>query len=95
MTRKTANETGTTAMHRVRPDCTAEQTVDPERIMDTGCFRTRTNFFDNAMFLLDWAIEEAAKGRGVASIDEKTERVEKALLPALAYSARRLGAPAA
>lgn len=44
---------------------------------------TKKAFFDNALALLFWAIEETEKGRSIVSIDEKEKVIREAVLPIL------------
>jgi len=48
-----------------------------------------TDLFDNALVLLRWALEERARGREVASYDEKADKIRVLLMPVLETAARR------
>jgi len=44
---------------------------------------TKMQIFNNALSLLDWAVEEVKKGRVIASVDEENKKYKKILLPLL------------
>ncbi len=61
----------------------AEKLQQIEALMEKAGIRTKTEFINNAVTLLSWAIREVDEGRVIASVDEKAERYREVLLPAL------------
>jgi hypothetical protein len=67
----------------------------PERIGDLNelmvlCdFRTRKDFFDNAMSLFEWAVHEVSRGKEVASYNRTADHIEVVRLPVLEKAARK------
>ncbi len=50
---------------------------------------TRKELFNTALTLFSWAVREVRKGRSITSYDERSESLEKVLLPGLAAVAAR------
>jgi len=69
--------------HRIQIDVSPSQLVSYDRLMHFCDLNTKKDLLDNAMTLFDWAVEEARKGRRIASYDEKLDDVEKIRFPVL------------
>jgi hypothetical protein len=64
-------------------DLVPQQVELLDNLMEVGGISTKKELFNNALTLLEWAIEEAQKGNGIASIDEDRKVVEKLRMPIL------------
>lgn len=62
------------------------QKLIPKLMRWTGA-TTYKDMFNNALTLLDWAIDQRAKGRIVASMDETNETYKELVMPALQHAA--------
>ena len=54
-----------------------------KRLMKEANVRTLKDYLNNALTLLEWAIEEAKAGREIGSIDEKSQSYKIVVLPVL------------
>ena len=45
--------------------------------------RTKKDFFNNALTLLEWALKERKAGRVIASVDDEEKRYKQILMPIL------------
>ena len=58
-----------------------------ERLKEQTGVKTHKDLFNNAITLLDWAINQRQKGRIVASLDEEQENYRELQMPVLEYAA--------
>lgn len=61
-----------------------------ERLKKATGAKTHKELFNNALTLLEWAVNQREKGRVVASLDESTETYRELQMPALEYAASRM-----
>lgn len=66
---------------RLQFDFTGEQTVKMEALMEQVGVRTKKAFFNHALSLLEWAINEKKAGRMVVSIDKEKDKYTELILP--------------
>ena len=69
---------------RVQLDMPENRVSEIENIMAKTGVSTRKDVFENALALLEWAVNERKYGRIIASVDQKRERFHELLMPALA-----------
>lgn len=60
-----------------------------EALMEESGLKTKKEFINNALTLLEWAMREVRAGRVIASVDEREKRYKEILLPALENMAVR------
>lgn len=61
---------------------------DLSKMMRLGQIDTRKDLFNNALTILQWAIEEKMKGRIIASVDEENKRYKELVMPILQAAAK-------
>jgi hypothetical protein len=66
---------------RVQLDMPEEKVQEIERIMAESGVKTKKEFFNLAMSLLKWAIQEKKDGKIIASVDEKEDKYKELMLP--------------
>jgi hypothetical protein len=59
----------------------------------TGC-KTHTDFFNSAVTLFEWAVQQRISGRIIASLDESNMNYKELQMPALERAARPASATA-
>ena len=79
---------------RWQMDLVPQQADLLDNLMKVGGISTKKELVNNALTLLEWAIEESQKGNGIASIDEGRKIVEKLRMPILSNAALFQKAPA-
>jgi len=73
---------------RIQFDLPEEQAEGLETLKDLGGVKTTKDLFNNALTLLEWAINEKKAGRIIASIDEKNEVYKELVMPILDKAAK-------
>lgn len=53
-------------------EITAERVKDIQALAESTGIATNRELFNNALTLLEWAVDEVKQGRTIASIDEQT-----------------------
>lgn len=77
---------------RVQLEFSEVKIKEIEHLMKELGIVTRKDYFNNALTLFKWAIDERREGRSIASIDNQTNRYRELLMPALAgIGSRREG----
>ncbi len=67
----------------------APQQVDVlDNLMRIGGIRTKKELVNNALTILEWALEETAKGNAIASIDKDKNLVAELHMPILSAASR-------
>lgn len=56
--------------------------------------RNHRELFNNALTLLDWAVQQRLQGRIIASLDEESKNYKEVLMPVLEYAASLAVQPA-
>lgn len=79
----TPSQTSRAPDKRVQFDISPERLAALDDLMSLCGVRTRKDLFDNAMTLLEWAANETARGRKIASYKEDTDKVEVVRFPVL------------
>jgi hypothetical protein len=79
---------------RVQFDVLPARLADFDRLMTLCDLKTRKDLFDNAITLLEWAVNEVVlNGRKVASYDSGADDVQIVRLPVLENAARKAVRP--
>jgi len=60
-----------------------------ERLMAEAGVKTKTELLNNALTLLEWAVEQKERGRIIASVDEKDQKYQELLMPIFARVVRK------
>lgn len=68
---------------RIQFELSKSRATELESIMEEVHVKTRTEFLNNAITLLIWAISEAKAGRIIASVDEEKEKYRELVMPVL------------
>lgn len=66
---------------RVQLDMLEEKVQEIEKIMEESGVKTKKEFFNLAISLLKWAIDQKKEGRIIASVDEKNDKYKGLMLP--------------
>ena len=69
---------------RVKLEFSEVKIKEIEHLMKELGIVTRKDYFNNALTLFKWAIDEKRGGRSIASIDNQTNRYRELVMPALA-----------
>lgn len=75
---------------RVQLDISARQLKELEVLMEVCNLTTKKDLFNNALSILQWAVEESERGNVIASINDSENKIRELTTPALA-AARRYG----
>lgn len=70
-------------MVRIQLELPEEQVEALDLLSEQLGIRTRKELFNNALTLLEWAVQERKAGRFIASVDEDQTRLREILLPVL------------
>ncbi len=70
-------------MQRIQLELPEEQVAALDHLSEELGIRTRKELFNNALTLLEWAVQERKAGRFIASVDEDQTRLREILLPVL------------
>ena len=73
---------------RIQFDLPEEQAEGLEILKDLGGVKTTKDLFNNALTLLEWAINEKKAGRIIVAIDEKNEVFRELVMPILDKAAK-------
>lgn len=68
---------------RVQLDLPADQVRALEELMERAKISTKKDLINNALTLLEWAINEKSEGRTIASINEKNMSYKELVMPVL------------
>jgi hypothetical protein len=63
-----------------------------ERLKEATGSKTHKELFNNAITLLEWAVNQRVNGRIVASLDESSQNYKELQMPALEYAASHVKA---
>jgi hypothetical protein len=66
---------------RVQLDMSEEKVQEIEKIMNESGVKTKKEFFNLAISLLKWAIQQKKDGNIIASVDEKKDKYKELMLP--------------
>ena len=70
---------------RVQFEMSVEMDRELKNLMKKAGVRTKKDLFNNALTLLNWAIEERQQGCIIASIDEKKMNYKEVIMPVLQF----------
>jgi hypothetical protein len=73
----------TNGMVRIQLDLPADKVQELEELMEQAKISTKKDLINNALTLLEWAINEKKEGRAIASINEKTMSYKELVMPVL------------
>lgn len=66
---------------RVQLDIPDNKFREIEALMEECGFKTKKEFFDNAVTLLKWTVKQAKKGNLIASVDERANKYTELQMP--------------
>ncbi len=66
---------------RIQFELDEKRSEDLEKLMEEAGTATRKEFFNYALSLLKWALEERRNGRKIASIDTENGRIKELEMP--------------
>lgn len=69
-------------MTRIQIELTDEEYEHIENLMEKCGFTKKKDYFNTALSLLEWALDEVAEGNQVVSYNEDSHRIREVLLPA-------------
>lgn len=70
-------------MVKVQFELPDERVKRIEDLMRESGISTKKDFINNALTLLEWAIQETKAGMMIASVDEKNEKYKELVMPVL------------
>jgi hypothetical protein len=70
-------------MTRIQIEMSDEEIARIDKLMVLTGTRTRKEYFNNALTLMEWGIKEKQLGHGIASIEESTKSFRELVMPAL------------
>ena len=70
-------------MIRIQFELSEDKVRELEALMEETGIRTKKDLINNALTLLEWAIQEKKAGRSIASIDEQEKLYKEITLPIL------------
>jgi hypothetical protein len=82
---------------RIQLELPDVQVQELKALMQEAGFETYKEVFNNALTLLEWAINEQKTGKVIAAVDEQNEKYRVLVMPALervAKAAKRAEQPA-
>lgn len=79
---------------RIQFDLSDEKVREIEELMEESGISTKKQYVEYAFTLLGWALEQARRGRLVASVDEETDRYRELSMPPLENLRGRRGSVA-
>lgn len=68
---------------RVQLDFPEDRVEEINKLMNEAKIATRKDFINNALTLLEWAIEERRVGKLIGSLDKEAETFERIILPCI------------
>jgi hypothetical protein len=68
---------------RIQFELPSEKVKELEALMRETRITTRKDLFNNALTLLEWAIQEKRGGKKIASVDENNKRYKELVMPIL------------
>ena len=83
MKKKNGKREPSSSQKRLQVPITDEQLAEIDALVSRSGLRTRTALFDSALCLFDWAIDQSAKGRSIAAVDDDDGTFYEITMPAL------------
>ena len=77
------------AMARIQFELSREKNEELEALMKRTGIRTKKDLINNALTIFEWAVNERARGRIIASVDEEEKKYKEILMPVLEHVARK------
>jgi len=68
---------------RIQFDISDDKVREIEALMEESGMSTKKQYVEYAFTLLGWALDQARRGRLIASVDEETERYRELSMPPL------------
>lgn len=68
---------------RVQFELSEERVKELENLMEETKTKTKKDLLNNALSLLEWAIDERKVGRIIASVNEKENKYKEVIMPIL------------
>jgi len=88
-TDKTDQETRDGTLVRIQFEITRKKFAEIERVMRDCEIETRRDYFNNAITLLKWAVDESKKGHTIATVDEKNGKFRELQMPILSNASAK------
>ncbi len=76
-------------MARIQFELSREKNEELEALMIRTGIRTKKDLINNALTIFEWAVNERARGRIIASVDEEEKKYKEILMPVLEHVARK------
>ena len=73
---------------KIQFELPSDKVKEIDALMKMTGTNTRKEYFNNALTLLEWAIEERYKGNTIAAIDDKYQKVKELVMPILTAAAK-------
>ena len=80
-------------MIKIQLEFAPEKVSRIETLMQDCAIRTKKELFNNAIALLEWAVQERLKGNIIAAVDEEENRFKDVCLPIFPKGNRKQPAP--
>lgn len=68
-------------MVRIQFEIPTSNFKDLEKLMEEAGIKTKSELLNNALSLLEWAINQRKRGRLIAAVDEENSRYQELLMP--------------
>jgi len=75
-------------MTRIQIDLNPDQVAEMKHLMELAGMDTYKEFFNNALTLIAWAVEEKRSGKFLAAVDPADMTYSKLVMPALEKAAK-------
>ncbi len=85
--RETKKKQEATRMIRIQFELPVAQVTELKKLMKESGITMRKDLLNNALMLLEWAINEKRQGRTIVSLDEKKHQYKEVLMPILTSKA--------
>lgn len=78
----------TMKLQRVQFDLPEERLAELQKLMDLCGLTSRKDLFNNALTLMEWAVQERAQGRRIASVSTDEKSYRELQMPSLMHAAK-------
>ncbi len=68
-------------MKRIQFELSEDHIKELEELMQKTGVRTKKDLVNNALTLLEWAVQEVSDGRTIASVDERENKYKEVVMP--------------
>jgi len=88
--RRTIMPQAETIMTRVQIELAEDRVKELNDLMERCGLTTKKDLFNNAMSILEWAVEEVEAGNSIASVNKRDQRYEVLRMPILDAASKRM-----